>query len=72
VTTGLDRARQVGQGDDRAGLWRRLRRAAELARLDRSERQVARFLQENGGRLTDDLERRILDRDRSFDRGGFY
>jgi hypothetical protein len=54
------------------GFWDRLRKAASDFRLSRSEREVARFLQDNGGRLTDDLERRILDRISGLDQAGFH
>jgi hypothetical protein len=72
VTHGLDRAHSTSAAGNVHGLWNRLRKAAFDFRLDRSEREVARFLQENGGRLTDDLERRILDRISGLDQGGFH
>jgi hypothetical protein len=49
-----------------------LRKAAAQIHLDQTEREAARFLQEHGGRLTDDIERRILDRITGFDRNGFH
>ncbi len=72
VSTGLDRSHPSRPIGGTPRLWGRLRRAASKFRLARSERYIARFLQENGGRLTDDLERRILDRVSGLDQGGFH
>jgi hypothetical protein len=71
-TTGLDRAHPTRRDGTAYRLWHRLRKVAADIRLDRTEREAARFLQENGGRLTDDIERRILDRVSGLDRGGFH
>ena len=43
----------------RRGLLRRLVDAMVASRQRQAEREIARFLQANGGRLTDNLEREI-------------
>jgi|HubBroStandDraft_6_1064221.scaffolds.fasta_scaffold791240_1 hypothetical protein len=68
VTTDLDRALAKL---DTPTLWQRFTRAVARSRLDRTEREVARFLEQNGGRLTDDIERRILERVSGLERSGF-
>ena len=70
VTTRLDRSdpRQA----TRPGVWARLRAAIAAARLDRTEREIANYIEEHGGRLTDDIERRILSRVSGFDKVGFF
>jgi hypothetical protein len=54
------------------GLWTRLRRAVARATIERTEREIADYLEQNGGRLTDQLERRILDRVAGLDRPGLW
>ena len=41
-------------------LWRRVLDAMILARERRAEREVARYLANHGGLLTDDMERQIM------------
>ena len=72
VTKNLDPARPLVREARRPGLWARLRHAMANARLERSEREIASFLQQNGGRLTDQLERRILDRAAGLDRPSMW
>jgi hypothetical protein len=72
VTPDLDRTHTTRREGSARRLWDRLRNAAAQIHLDRTEREAARFLQENGGRLTDDIERRILERVSGLDRGGFH
>ena len=50
-----------GRGTRQAqpGLWSRLGRAVTLLRQRRSEANVARFIELNGGKITDSLEREI-------------
>jgi hypothetical protein len=69
-TTDLDAPRST-RGRARPGLWTRLRAALAQAHLERTEREIALYIAENGGRLTDQLERRILDRVSGLDRGSF-
>jgi len=71
ATDNLEAARRARQGA-REGLVTRLRRAAAEARLHRSEREIAAFVEQNGGRLTDQLERRILDRALGLDRASIW
>jgi hypothetical protein len=72
VTPDLDRTLATRREGSARRFWDRLRNAAAQIHLDRTEREVGRFLQENGGRLTDDIERRILDRISGVDRSGFH
>ncbi len=44
---------------DRPGLFRRWFAAIEAAQMRRAEREVAMHLGLNGGRMTDEIERRI-------------
>ena len=69
VTTHLDRSPKHAT---RPGLWGRLRAAFAAARLERTEREIANYIEEHGGRLTDDIERRILSRVSGFDKVGFF
>ena len=46
----------------RSGLLRRLWNALYESRERAAEREIERFVARNGGRLTDDLERRIAQR----------
>jgi hypothetical protein len=46
----------------RASLLRRIFDAIFDSRLQHAEREVVRYLERTGGRLTDDIERRITDR----------
>jgi hypothetical protein len=51
-------------------LWSRLRNAIARARARQFEREAAAYIVANGGRLTDQLERQILDRAAGLDRRG--
>ena len=46
----------------RPGILRRLLDAVYISRQKQAEREVVRYLEGTGGRLTDDIERRITDR----------
>lgn len=43
----------------RPGLFSRFLTAVHEAQIRRAEREIARYIETRGGRLTDDLERRI-------------
>ena len=47
---------------NRPGILRRLLDAVYLSRQKQAEREVVRYLEGTGGRLTDDIELRITDR----------
>jgi hypothetical protein len=53
----------------RAGILRRLYEAVMQSRQRHAERDVARLLSSSGGRLTDDIERRMTEQ---LIRGGYY
>ena len=42
-----------------AGFWSRLLKTIQEARMREAERQVAMFIEQKGGRITDTLEREI-------------
>jgi hypothetical protein len=44
----------------KAGFWQRLLTAMGNARQNRADRQVARFIQDRGGCLTDEIERDLM------------
>jgi len=44
----------------KAGFWQRLYNAVGKYRRRRAEREIARFIQGRGGRLTDELERDLM------------
>jgi hypothetical protein len=46
----------------RPGILRRLLEAVYISRQKQAEREVARYFEGTGGRLTDDIEWRITDR----------
>ena len=46
----------------RPGILRRLLGAVYISRQKQAEREVVRYLEGTGGRLTDDIERRITER----------
>ena len=46
-------------GDHKPGLLRRIVRAMVESRQRQTDREIARFLARSGGRLTDDMERRL-------------
>jgi hypothetical protein len=46
-------------GDHKPGLLMRVVRAMVESRQRQTDRQIARFLARSGGRLTDDMERRL-------------
>lgn len=41
------------------GFWSRFLKTVQEARMREAERQVARFIEQKGGRITDTLEREI-------------
>ena len=43
-----------------AGIWQRLLKAMSNSRRSRSDRQIARFIQDRGGHLTDEIERELM------------
>lgn len=45
---------------ERPSLWRRLSNTVQSYRQRRAEREIARFIQSRGGRLTDELERDLM------------
>ena len=49
----------IGNGDHRPDLLRRIVRAMVESRQRQTDREIARFLARSGGRLTDDMERRL-------------
>jgi hypothetical protein len=44
----------------KAGFWQRLLMAVGNARQKRADRQIARFIQDRGGYLTDEVERELM------------
>ena len=48
-----------GNSDHKPGLLRRIVRAMVESRQRQTDREIARFLARSGGRLTDDMERRL-------------
>jgi hypothetical protein len=46
----------------RRGFWRRVYDGIALAQQRRAEREIARFLTNHGGLLTDDMERELMRR----------
>jgi hypothetical protein len=52
-------AASSGDGDYKPGLLRRIVRAMVESRQRQTDREIARFLARSGGRLTDDMERRL-------------
>lgn len=80
VTAGLGEARKpVAEAKSAAkapttakpGFWARLSAAIMQARIRQAEREIAVYLDRNGRRFTDQMERRILDRVTGVDRHGF-
>ena len=47
---------------DAVGILSRIRRALRLARHRSREREIAEFVARSGGRLTDSVERELMDR----------
>ena len=43
-----------------AGFWQRLLKAMSNSRRSRADRQIARFIQDRGGHLTDEIERELM------------
>jgi hypothetical protein len=63
VTADLgDSRRLAGQAVKKPSFWKRLQNAIIQARMRQVEREIAVYLELNGGRFTDQVERRILDR----------
>jgi hypothetical protein len=58
------------RGATRLSLWNYLQNALRQAHARRFEREAAAYIQAHGGRFTDQLERRILDRATGLDRLG--
>ena len=54
-----DNAASSGNGDHKPSLLRRIVRAMVESRQRQIDREIARFLARSGGRLTDDMERRL-------------
>ncbi len=57
-------ARALGSYDNaavrrRSSLWSRLAKAVSTARMRAADREIARFIELNGGRITDSIERKI-------------
>lgn len=52
-------AEQVKETDVKPGLWRRIFNAMIDARQRQADRQIAYYLRQSGGRLTDDIERKV-------------
>ncbi|MFI5014957.1 MAG: hypothetical protein ACHQAY_21695 [Hyphomicrobiales bacterium] len=71
VTANLGDSHRVDQAAKEPGFWKRLHHAIVQARLRQAEREIAVYLEAHGGRFTDQLERRILDRVSGLDRSGF-
>jgi hypothetical protein len=71
VTAGLgDTSHIAGQTARKPGFWTRMRAAIVRARMRQAEREIAAYLELNGGRFTDQIERRILDRVSGIDHRG--
>ncbi|SEE53597.1 hypothetical protein SAMN05444161_6082 [Rhizobiales bacterium GAS191] len=72
VTADLGETRRVAApAVQKQGFWKRLNNAIIQSRIRQAEREIAVYLELNGGRLTDQMERRILDRVAGIDRRGF-
>jgi hypothetical protein len=46
----------------KTGIWQRFLMAVGNARQSRTDRQIARFIQDRGGYLTDEIERELMRR----------
>ena len=57
--TETDAAKEVAKTADKPGLWRRLLDSMIESRQRQVDRQIARYLAQQGGRLTDEGEREI-------------
>jgi len=44
----------------KAGFWQRLFKAMSNSRQSRTDRQIARFIEDRGGHLTDETERELM------------
>jgi hypothetical protein len=53
-------AKRCGAGAERSGILRRLVSAIAHSRQRQTDREIASFIARSGGRLTDDLERRMM------------
>lgn len=42
-----------------SGLWKRVARNIQIAQRRRTEAEIARYIERNGGVITDDMERQI-------------
>ena len=54
-----DQAESLSRVDDRPGFFARAYKRLHDAQIRRAEREIARFIEARGGRMTDDLERKI-------------
>ena len=52
-------AETLSRAPEGEGFFTRLIRAVHDAQTRRAEREIARFIESRGGRMTDDLERKI-------------
>jgi hypothetical protein len=43
-----------------AGVWRRLLKAMSSSRQNRADGRIARFIEDRGGHLTDEIERELM------------
>ena len=53
------RLRDARQGAPNRGFWRRFLEMVETSRMRAAECEIARFIQLNGGHMTDSMEREI-------------
>ena len=53
------RRRDARQGAPGRSFWGRFLEAIEASRMRAAEREIARFIQLNGGHMTDSMEREI-------------
>ena len=54
-----DQAEALSKADDAPGFFARAFKLLQDAQTRRAEREIARFIEARGGRMTDDLERKI-------------
>ena len=59
LTSGYDVDPAGGRTAAKPGIWARIVNSAARSRQRRAETEIGRFLQLNGGQLTDELEREI-------------
>jgi hypothetical protein len=61
----------AGRADANPNFWKRMLAAVARSRTRQVEREIASYLELNGGRFTDQMERRILDRVSGLDHRAF-